>query len=326
MARFWSWGIGLALSGSLLLVGCGGAPDGDDAVTGSEDALTAKAEYANTKYPIVLCHGMAGFDTLFGVLDYWYEIPSALRAAGADVYVTKVPSFNSSEARGEALLEQVEEITARTGKAKVNLIGHSHGGFDVRYVAAVRPDLVASVTTVGSPHRGADLATFLRNHISKGSFTNDVTGFFGNELGNVLELLSGHSEAQDAIGGLDSLTAAGAGLFNKKFPAGVPTTTCGSGAAKENGIPFYSWAGSQVLTNSLDVSDTPLSLSSFFYNGDNDGLVGRCSAHFGTVLRDDYPMNHLDEVNQVVGLTAVFGTDPVSVFRAHANRLKKQGL
>ncbi|RYZ34351.1 MAG: triacylglycerol lipase, partial [Myxococcaceae bacterium] len=114
--------------------------------------------YTQTKYPIVLAHGMAGFDSLFGVLDYFYGIESNLTSGGAKVYITHVPQFNTSEARGEALLAQVQNVLARSGAKKVNLIGHSHGGLDVRYVAAVRPDLVASVTTVGTPHKGADLA------------------------------------------------------------------------------------------------------------------------------------------------------------------------
>lgn len=54
--------------------------------------------------------------------------------------------------------------------------------------------------------------------------------------------------------------------------------------------------------------------------------MGKCSAHLGVVLRDDYSVNHLDEVNQLVGLSALFATNPVSVFRAHANRLKLAGL
>ena len=37
-------------------------------------------------------------------------------------------------------------------------------------------------------------------------------------------------------------------------------------------------------------------------------------------------MNHLDEVNQLFGLTSIFETSPVSVFRTHANRLKNAGL
>ena len=282
--------------------------------------------YTKTQYPIVLAHGMAGFDELFGVLEYWYNIPWALSDGGAHVFVTDVSAFNSSEVRGEQLLAQVQQIIAATGKTKVNLIGHSHGGFDVRYVAAVRPDLVASVTTIGTPHKGADLATYLRNHVEGGSFTEDVLAYFANSLGTVLSLLTGHSNPQDAIAGLDSLTAAGAAAFNASYPQGVPTTACGSGASSVNGVRYYSWSGTGVLTNALDASDTSMALASFFYSEANDGLVGRCSSHLGTVLRDNYFYNHLDEVNQLLGLTSVFESDPKVVFRAHANLLKNAGL
>jgi triacylglycerol lipase len=37
-------------------------------------------------------------------------------------------------------------------------------------------------------------------------------------------------------------------------------------------------------------------------------------------------MNHLDEVNQVIGLVSIFESNPTTVFRAHANRLKNAGL
>lgn len=59
---------------------------------------------------------------------------------------------------------------------------------------------------------------------------------------------------------------------------------------------------------------------------DNDGLVPRCSAKFGKTIRDDYRWNHLDEVNQILGLRAIFSPDPVQVYREHTNRLKLQGL
>src|SRR5215470_4960520 len=127
--------------------------------------------YTQTKYPIVLAHGLAGFDQLFGVVDYWFGIESALEDGGANVFVTSVAPLNTPQARGEELIDQIETIVAITGKPKVNLIGHSQGGIDVRYVAAVRPDLVASVTTVGSPHKGADLADFLVANFVNGGFT-----------------------------------------------------------------------------------------------------------------------------------------------------------
>lgn len=86
--------------------------------------------YAQTKYPLVFNHGMAGFnrvgtDTLG--LDYWYQILPDLARNGGNVWATRVSPFNSTEVRGEQLAQQVEEIIAITGKPKVNLIGHSHG-------------------------------------------------------------------------------------------------------------------------------------------------------------------------------------------------------
>jgi triacylglycerol lipase len=320
-------GIGATVAATVMTA-CVVAPAdtaGEEAPATRDDALGGDT-YTQTRYPIVLCHGMAGFTSLFGVVDYFYGIDTALASGGASVFVTHVPQFDTTEARGEELLSEVEDIVARTGAGKVNLVGHSQGGLDVRYVAAVRPDLVASVTTVGSPHQGADLADYLLAHLQPGGFDETVLAFFANELGTLIDLLSGHTDPQDAVGALSSLSSKGMAAFNAQYPAGLPTTPCGSGPASAGGIQLYSWGGSSPLTNILDVSDPALGLSSLVYKGANDGLVGTCSAHFGTVLRDDYTMNHLDEVNQVLGLTALFATSPVSVFRSHANRLKNAGL
>jgi triacylglycerol lipase len=302
------------------------------ALVGMLPAATAGAwclwdcSYAKTKYPIVLAHGMAGFDELFGVYEYWYGIPGALRDKGATVFVTEVSQFNSTEVRGEQLIDQIETISAITGKPRVNLIGHSHGGLDVRYVAAVRPDLVASVTSVGSPHKGADLADYLAANVEGGSFGESVLAYFANSLGTVLGLLTGSSNPQDAIAGLGSLTDVGTAAFNASYPQGVPGTSCGEGAAVVNGIRYYSWSGTGILTNALDVSDAGMALTSFFYGEANDGLVGRCSSHLGDVIRDNYYQNHLDEVNQILGLVSIFESNPVTLFRTHANRLKNLGL
>ena len=283
--------------------------------------------YTETEYPIVLAHGMAGFDQLFGVYQYFYGIPYALERSGAEVYITEVPQFNATEARGEALLVQIEEILAISGADKVNLIGHSHGGLDVRYVASVAPELVASVTTVGSPHAGAEVADFLRSNLTEDGFAEGVLGFFADSLGGVLALLSGSSDNdQDAIASLWALSTEGTVEFNAMHPAGMPQSWCGEGDHVADGIHYYSWSGTRALTNILDVGDPLLGLTSLIYDEDNDGLVGQCSSHFGKVIRDDYRLNHLDEVNQAFGLVHLFGPDPESLFRAHANRLKNQGL
>ncbi|MDV2077938.1 lipase family alpha/beta hydrolase [Marinobacter xestospongiae] len=290
------------------------------------------SRYADTRYPIVLAHGMAGFSRV-GPLDYWYQIPQDLARNGADVFITQVASFESSEVRGEQLLRQVEDILAITGADRVNLIGHSHGSHSIRYVAGVAPDLVASATAIGGPNTGspvADLVDDLRTSevgdaLELGPVLSSVlNGFFG-----LVGLLSGEAYEQDALAGLASLTTEGAADFNARFPAGMPALNdpCGQGAAETNGVRYYSWSGTRTLTNVADVSDYALSLTSLAFNGEaNDGLVGRCSSHLGTVIRDNYRMNHLDEVNQMIGLTYLFETNPKSVFRVHANRLKQAGL
>ena len=150
-----------------------------------------------------------------------------------------------------------------------------------------------------------------------------------NSLGALISFLSsGSTGTQNSLGSLESLNSEGAARFNAKYPQGIPTSACGEGAYKVNGVSYYSWSGSSPLTNFLDPSDAFLGASSLtFKNGTaNDGLVGTCSSHLGMVIRDNYRMNHLDEVNQVFGLTSLFETSPVSVYRQHANRLKNASL
>lgn len=283
--------------------------------------------YTETKYPIVLVHGLFGFDNI-GPVDYWYGIPSALRSNGAKVYVTQVAAANSTEVRGEQLLTQIKQILAVTGASKVNLIGHSHGGPTIRYVASVRPDLVASATSVGGVNRGSKVADVLLGIAPAGSLSNDVLVSIANGLANLISLISGEpGMSQDALAAANSLSTTGSLKFNARFPEGVPTTACGEGAYKVNGVAYYSWSGAQPYTNILDVADPALALTSLAFSGEkNDGLVASCSTHLGKVIRDDYGMNHLDEVNQTIGLVNIFETNPVTLYRQHANRLKNQGL
>ena len=296
------------------------------ALSSAAQASLFSSNYTKTKYPVVLTHGMLGFDSILGI-DYWFGIPQALRRDGATVYITQVSQLNTSETRGEELLEQVEEIVAISGKGKVNLIGHSHGGPTIRYVAAVRPDLIASVTSVGAPHKGSDAADFLRQ-VPPGSAGEALLAGIVNGMGALIHFLSGSpsSNPQNSLGSLESLNSEGAARFNAKYPQGIPTTACGEGAYSVNGVRYYSWSGTSPLTNLLDPSDALMGASSLTFSGPNDGLVGRCSSRLGMVIRDNYRMNHLDEVNQTFGLTSLFETDPVSVYRQQANRLKNAGL
>jgi triacylglycerol lipase len=287
---------------------------------------SAQSGYTQTRHPIVLVHGLFGFDAI-GPVDYWWGIPSALRSSGAKVYVTQQSAANASEVRGEQLLAELRRLKAAYGHQKFNLIGHSHGGPTIRYVASVRPDLVASITSVGSPHKGSKVADGLNAALPVGSPLRPIVAGFVDALSVFLEWLSGDDDPQYALGALKSLSTSGSTAFNSRHPQGIPTTSCGAGASIVNGIRYYSWGGTSVLTNIFDASDGMLGASSLFFGFEqNDGLVGQCSSHLGVVLRDNYGWNHLDEVNQVFGLRGLFSSSPASVLRAHANRLKYAGL
>lgn len=287
----------------------------------------AQSTYTQTKYPIVLVHGLLGFDSVLGVYDYWYGIGNELKAGGAKVYTASVSASNSTEVRGEQLIRDLDVLRAVTGKQKFNLIGHSHGGPTARYVASVRPDLVASVTVLGAPNTGTPVADAVGAVLPPGSPLRAPVAAFVNAFSGFLGALSGNSDPQNALGALNSLSTAGSTTFNNRHPQGKPTSACGSGAETVNGIRYYSIGGTSVLTNIFDISDPVLGAGGFFFGFEqSDGLVGRCSSHWGTVLRDNYPWNHLDEVNQFLGLRGLFSSSPASVLRAQANRLKTLGL
>lgn len=293
--------------------------------------IAVTSTYAQTRYPIVLAHGLIGF-TKVGSIDYFYDIPRDLTSQGSQVYITLASSVASSaDLRGEQLLSKVRNIVAVTGKGKVNLIGHSQGGLDSRYVAAVAPSLVASVTSVGSPHKGsavADIALKVLKGEPTGLLQSAANGL-ANAIGELITGVSGGGTSNQSLNGaLVTLSTSGAASFNQRFPAGIPTTACGTGAAQsQGGIKFYSWGGTSPFTNILDPIDGLLTAASVGFWGEaSDGVVGRCSNRFGTVIRDNYNMNHGDLINQVLGIHSVFETDPKTIYRQQANRLKNASL
>jgi triacylglycerol lipase len=290
------------------------------------------ASHTKTQYPVVLAHGANGFSKLFGVVDYFYGIPETLMQGGTTVFATKTSAINNSEIRGEQLLQQVKTISALSGSPKVNLFGHSQGGIDIRYVAGVAPEYVASATAISSPEQGSKTADRVLQELSEDSIITQAALSFFELIGGSLDVGSGISvseiQEQDGWKSLVALSTAGASQFNAKFPAAMPTEYCGQPAdTTVNGVNYYSFNGIGQITNGLDPSDYLLALTSVPFNGEsNDGLVSACSSRLGHVIRDDYKMNHLDSVNQVLGLTAWGQPNPKTLYRDQVNRLKNANL
>lgn len=358
IAAAWTADLGTARASQALSLAGATAPT---PATPATAAAAAADTYAATRYPIVLVHGLTGTDRYANVLDYWYGIPRDLQSHGASVYVANLSGFQSDlgpGGRGEQLLAFVKEVLAATGAQKVNLIGHSQGGLSARYVAAVAPEVVASVTTIGTPHHGSEFADFVRRTMDKDptGLTEPAIAQLANVLGALLS--SNHSTNQNALAALQALTTSGVAAFNAAVPSaglGAPGS-CATGAATETVGGFthylYSWAGTAIepkgsLFGVRGAKDTSLSgpldpalfadpgtlallgSGTVMVNrnaGSNDGLVSRCSALYGNVLSTSYHWNHLDEINQLFGLIGQNAEDPIAVIRTHANRLKLQGL
>ena len=125
------------------------------------DVLRKKQKICLTKYPVLLVHGVFFRD--FKHLNYWGRIPKELEKNGAVIYYGNHNSASSVPESAEQLKKRIYEITEESGCEKINIIAHSKGGLDVRYMlsdsAAAR--YVASVTTINTPHRGCKFADYL---------------------------------------------------------------------------------------------------------------------------------------------------------------------
>jgi triacylglycerol lipase len=111
---------------------------------------------------VLLVHGIGFRD--FRYFNYWGRIPRELVRNGAAVYYGHQEAWGTIEDNGEILAAKIREICRATGCGKVNIIAHSKGGLDARYVISglhMAP-YVASLTTICTPHRGSALVDFLK--------------------------------------------------------------------------------------------------------------------------------------------------------------------
>lgn len=108
----------------------------------------------NTKYPIFFVHGMGFRD---GRICYWGRIPKILKKYGAEIFFGCQDANASIEDNAEVLKKSLLKFIAETGAEKVNIIAHSKGGLEARYLISTMGmgKYIASVTTLSTPHNGS---------------------------------------------------------------------------------------------------------------------------------------------------------------------------
>ncbi|RCK60424.1 Lipase 2 [Candida viswanathii] len=273
-------------------------------------------------------------------LDYWYGIKDALENLGSTVFIAKVPAFGDIRSRAISLdkfiekqckaLRQTESKSSIYNKPnssnddtttfkdkhqpiKVNLISHSMGGLDSRYlISRIHNDnenyRVASLTTILTPHHGSECADFIA----------DLIGDNG-----VLKKVCPPSIYQ--------LTT----LHMKKFNEVVkddPSVQYFSFGARFN-PRWYNLFGLTWLVMKYQIEKEQA--DRFKHMIDNDGLVSVESSKWGQYIGTLDEVDHLDLINWTNRARSVFDKvmfaqnpnfNPIALYLEIADLLSKKGL
>ena len=290
--------------------------------------------YTKTKHPILLVHGVSGWDSLGNIVDYFYRVPYSLQKDGAKVCVTAVSSFASSFDRAATLAPQVKSCAQKYGTGKVNIFAHSQGSPTARVLLNYgdSKNYIASITSINGVNKGSKVADFLRGVIPANSVAETTVGKVADAVGDIVDAISssGQNLRQNSVDALETLTTPGTDAVNNYSPWGINKSSyCSKSSETHNvngkSIKLFSWTGNDATTNILDISDGFLYLTSKVFGSEkSDGLVGVCATYLGHVVGDSYHMNHIDAINHVFGIHG--WTEPLSLYTKHANRLKGKGL
>jgi triacylglycerol lipase len=275
-------------------------------------------------YPIVLVHGLMGFGTIGprrrleyfrGVMRHLENNAEVLSRKGK-VYVADLDPTDAISSRAIQLRDFIQSRIYDPRKKqfrydKVNIIAHSMGGLDARYMisnlaldTADRSPMaarVASLTTIGTPHLGSPFADFmLRLPIGQ----------------RIIQWANLYSIPVEAFEQLTVRWMVKEG-FNERMP-------------DREGVQYFSYAG-YVPVSRVFPPMVPSAMILYRDALENDGLVPVESAVFrygpmeeecGQVLRAD----HAEQIGHGYAHLPKGGFDHLAFYGKLANALDQRGL
>lgn len=243
----------------------------------SNEFAHLREKYETPRYPIVLAHGLLGFAELKLAADYlppihyWRGIKEALTAQGCEVITSTVPASGTIEDRAAKL---GEDIARQCGGSAVNVVAHSMGGLDARYmISQLQPaDVdVKSLVTIATPHHGSAVADWLMDEIGPRRLPQLYRAWermTGLESGAFAQLRTGYMNDE----------------FNPRTPDDPTVRYFSYGAYMNTPPPLLSpFRWSHKVLERLE--------------GPNDGLVSVASSQWGTYKGSLVGVNHLDLIN-----------------------------
>ena len=155
------------------------------ATSGCISTCRKDKEYCATRYPVLLVHGVAFRDETF-IIRYWGNIPSFLEKNGARVFTGKQQACGTIKSNALQLKARVNEILSETGSEKVNIIAHSRGGLESRYMISMlgMESKVASLTTLATPHLGSSMADYIIKNIADKQLIGVILDFYAKIIGD----------------------------------------------------------------------------------------------------------------------------------------------
>ncbi|MFT3836041.1 MAG: hypothetical protein QM723_03465 [Myxococcaceae bacterium] len=308
---------------------------------------------APTRYPLVLVNGI---DTS-PLFRYSNRIVDTLTTEGGQsVYLATLTPWEPPTVRAPELWSRVKQVLQASGAEKVNLICHSLGGLDCRYLVSPNglaldandgsiAGTIASITTVGTAHRGTRVADVLLGELPdqhRGELIDDFASVAGDwfsdqairEDANVSAALHALSTDQAAAFNLEITDAPG--IYYQSF-AGFSRPFAESNAALDARATAECQPDepSAATTSAHAVDAMSLVLAPFDQvvgtEGDvlqpHDGLVTVTSAKWGN-FRGCVPADHMEQLGQrnLPDVNVLTGVDVARFYAAVAADLAGRGL
>ncbi len=219
-------------------------------------------------YPVVLMHGF-GMLAVFLRGGHMHDEAMYLRLRGVRAYAPNVSPYHTVPVRADMWKDRIFKILDETKKDRVNLIAHSMGGLDARYLISELQmhEVVASLVTVSTPHRGSSLADIVLERPERiQHWLSDAANWAGT---NAMD--EGSADFRQAV--MDLTPSYVIETFNPSVP-------------DHPDVRYWSYAGRAGKGTKMSINPLLRPMNVMLHNreGVNDGFVSVDSARWGTHL------------------------------------------
>ncbi|MBP3401554.1 MAG: hypothetical protein J6K85_00680 [Clostridia bacterium] len=213
------------------------------------------------------------------IMNAFGKIGDVLANEGNSVHIADTDGFGTIESNAEQLKSFIERVLAETGAEKVNIIAHSKGGLDSKYMITElgMEDKVASLTTLCTPHKGSIIASWIWKLPMwlKRYFAFFINTFYKIALGD---------KHPDAVTACDQLRARDESEETLRF---------------SHKVYCQSYSSSIDKVRDCFVMALPMKMQKHFELPENDGLVSEESSKFGNYRGKclDIPVSHVQIID-----------------------------